>query len=71
MAYSELLDELFAKIHEARPDLYVLNPSSDLITEVRYESLMGGWLIPRDGSSDKFVVDTDTEEWNLAISLTV
>jgi putative aldouronate transport system substrate-binding protein len=67
VAYTALLDDLFAKIHEARPDLYVYNPTYNLVTTPRWEGLMGGTCILRDGSSNELVIDTETEDWRLGV----
>ena len=59
--YAELLDELFEKIHKARPDMYVLNPSFNLIIDPMWENVMNDICIRRDGSSNELVDITKTE----------
>lgn len=61
-AYSVLIDDMFAKVHEARPDLYTFSPKYNLMTTPMYEELIGGLGIRRDGSSDKLVIMNETEE---------
>ncbi|MBP3360935.1 MAG: ABC transporter substrate-binding protein [Clostridia bacterium] len=61
-AYSVLLDDLFAKVHAARPDLYVMNPTYDLLIDPFYEQVVSETYIRKDGSSDEIVIDMETEE---------
>ena len=65
--YALMLDELFAKVHKARPDLYVFNPDTDLIKTVRYEDLIGGVSILKDGSTTKLELLRDTKDAQLGI----
>ena len=65
--YALMLDELFEKVHKARPDLYVFNPDTDLIKTVRYEDLIGGVSILKDGSTTKLELLRDTKDAQLGI----
>ncbi len=65
--YAALLDDLFAKVHKARPDKYVYNPSCNLITEPIYEHLLGDTVIKRDGSSIKLENYCDSEIWQYGV----
>jgi putative aldouronate transport system substrate-binding protein len=65
--YAEMLDDLFEKIHNARPDLYVLNPKFNLILDPMWENLMNDIYIRRDGSSMELVDITKTEYFDFAI----
>lgn len=61
-AYSALLDDLFARVHAARPDLYVMNPTYNLIRDPFYEQVLSEVYIRRSGNSDEMVIDMETEE---------
>ena len=61
--YAALLDDLFEKVHAAKPDLYVMNPTYDLLDQPIYENLMNGVRIKKDGSSAQLVLDYETPEW--------
>lgn len=65
-AYSVLIDDMFAKVHVARPDLYTFSPKYNLMTTPLYEELMGGVGVRRDGSADKLITIGETEEAKLA-----
>lgn len=66
-AYAGMLDELFEKVHKARPDLYVLNPRYNLLIDPMWENLMGNLCIRRDGSSKELVDITKTEYFDFAM----
>ena len=66
-AYAALLDDMFAKVHEAKPELYTFNPSYNLITTPMYESLLGNVVIRLDGSSTKLQNIEETEEGQLGV----
>lgn len=66
-AYAALLDDMFEKVHQARPDLYTFNPTYDLIVTPMYETLLGNIVIRRDGSSTKLQAVEDTEEWQFGV----
>ena len=66
-AYAALLDDMFAKIHEAKPELYTFNPSYNLITTPMYESLLGNVVIRLDGSSTKLQNSEETEEGQFGV----
>ena len=65
--YALMLDELFEKVHKERPDLYVFNPDSDIIKDLRYENLIGGVTILKDGSTNKLELLRDTEDAKLSM----
>ena len=65
--YALMIDELFEKVHKARPDLYVFNPDSDIIRCIRYEDLIGGVSILKDGSTTKLELLRDTKDAQLAM----
>ena len=66
-AYAALLDDLFEKVHKARPDMYVLNPKYNLLIDPMWENLMGNVCIRRDGSSNELVDITTTEYFDFAM----
>ena len=65
--FALMLDDLFEKVHKARPNLYVFNPDSDIIKNVRYEDLIGGVSILKDGSSKELVLLRDTKDAQLGM----
>ena len=65
-AYSELLDDLFARVHAARPDLYVMNPTYDLLRDPFYEQVVSETYIRRNSDSNEIVIDMETEEGKLS-----
>ena len=66
-AYAALLDDMFAKVHEAKPELYTFNPSYNLITTPMYESILGNVVIRLDGSSTKLQNIEETDEGQLGV----
>ena len=66
-AYAALLDDMFAKVHEAKPELYTFNPSYNLITTPMYETLLGNVVIRLDGSSTKLQNIEETEEGQFGV----
>ena len=66
-AYAALLDDMFAKVHEAKPELYTFNPSYNLKTTPMYESLLGNVVIRLDGSSTKLQNSEETEEGQFGV----
>ena len=65
--YVLMLDDLFAKVHKARPDLYVFNPERDIVKCLRYEELVKGVSILKDGSTTKLELTRDIKDAQLGI----
>lgn len=65
--YINKVDSVFEKVHTARPDSYVFNPSYSIATLPMYEIVVNGIWIRNDGSSDKLVKMTDTDEWKYRV----
>ncbi len=61
-AYTALLDDLFERVHKARPDLYVMNPTYNLIRDPFYEQVISEVYIRRNSDSNEMFVDMETEE---------
>ena len=66
-AYSVLIDDMFEKVHEARPDLYTFNPTYNLMWIPIYEYVLGNLVIRNDGSSTQLQKIEDTEEWQFSV----
>lgn len=64
--YAARLDELFEKVHAARPNQYTMNPSYDLILTPFYEQVLSELYIRRDGSTDTIQIDMETPEGQLS-----
>lgn len=62
-----LYDEMFAKVHEKRPDLITWNPSGNVITAPIYEGIISAAAIKRNGSSTEIINIYETEEWKLGV----
>ena len=65
--FATMVDELFEKVHKARPDLYVFNPDSNIIKTLRYEDLVKGVSILKDGSTTKLELLRDTKDFQLGM----
>ena len=65
--FASMIDELFEKVHKARPDLYVFNPESNIIKTLRYEDLVKGVSILKDGSTTKLELLRDTKDFQLSL----
>lgn len=64
---ASMIDELFAKVKKARPDLHVFNPSNDILKVIRYEDLVKGVSILKDGSTTKLEFLRDIKDYQLSI----
>lgn len=64
-AYTDKLDVLFEKVHEARPNMYTINPTRDIVSFLRYEGVIDPIAVLKDGTSDKMEILTDTADWQL------
>lgn len=62
-----IYDEMFAKVHEKRPDLYTFNPNNSPFYVAVYDTLMGGAALKKNGSSQEFVNLYKTDEWKLSV----
>lgn len=65
--FAAMVDELFEKVHKARPDLYVFNPDSNIIKTLRYEDLVKGVSLLKDGSTTKLELLRDTKDFQLGV----
>lgn len=63
--FATMLDELYAKVHEAKPEHCVINPTYYELTVPVYESLTGPVCLRQDGSTNELYLDYETPEYKL------
>lgn len=61
-----IYDRMFKKVHDKRSDLYTWKPGANMAT-VAYEEVTAGVGLKKDGTSDKFVLMHETDEWKLGV----
>lgn len=60
---AERLEKYLKKLKENEPDLYPFNPSGCIFAGAKYEVITGNVAIKKDGSDNKLVVMSQTDEY--------